>query len=104
MGFKRSVEDAHGVTHAEAYHKIDLVRISWADKKCIFTIAVYPDQAKCNAGKNSLESESLSFSINSDGYDLAIGTVVLDAADMNLIKALYNYAKTELDDESIIDC
>jgi len=105
MAFKKSITTADGVTHADAYFKVQAPRIDHTAKIVKFGLMAWHDQAARNDGKASLEGVPTvqNFRVAGSVYDTWFSESVLKADGKSAISQAYLYARAQADYTDALD-
>ena len=95
MALKFSYPENHGVTHADAYLKIDEILLGSADARVVYSVFHNTTaRSKADASNQKLSLLTASLFIEGSSFTTYLAETVLDDADKTPAKQVYTYLKT----------
>jgi predicted restriction endonuclease len=92
MAIQKAISLPNGIELTNAYHKVTTLIFWLRDKRAGFELSIYKD---ADARKDKQSVMSFQCDIKGDDFDKFLSTTILDNANMNPIKQVYAYIKTQ---------
>ena len=92
MALQKSFDDAHGSTHASAYHRVTSLHLDIEHKIAEWSVNTYKDSQARADGKVPVNVKT--FMLTDTDYDTYFAPSVLDVVDQNPQERVYVYLKT----------
>lgn len=93
MAIQKSISLPNGIELTNAYHKVTTLIFWLREKRAGFELSIYKDT---DARKNNKPAVmTFQCDIKDEAFDTFLSTAVLDNANMNPIKQVYAFIKTQ---------
>ena len=102
MALKKSYTSPFGTSHANAYHVVDMVKISSLAKRAVVGVNIFSTEANRNGDKLPVGTNTFMF--DGDDYDNVIAPESNIQSGDNLHKSIYNHLKALDEYEGAEDC